>query len=506
MQVINCKLQNFASYKELEFNFENQGLTLIQGPTGAGKSTLCDVVPWVLFGRTAKDGAVDEVRSWNADGTTYGHVILDMGDYSLWIARTRSPNDLYYVIDGVWEHPKRGKDINDTQKLINSLLGFDVNTYLAGSYFHEFSQTAQFFITTAKNRRAICEQLVDLSLAKTLQTKLSDSKKELDKIMQEYAQKIQLYADRIQQLEKQYYKDKAKTFIQDKDVEMSSLMNKMGNALSKKTSQEYIDKLELIIKIESAKLVDTKCTTCGAPIDHKESLEIDNMKYELNKHKSDNQNQQKIIDALYDSYEKVEKQTNTFAELEIWRLEKLKETQELQNVYANAHGKYQADIADIELLQEIVNDFRGITIKTTIKQLEDGTNALLSNHFDAEIRVLFEVIDADKLDVTIYKDGNICSYTQLSKGQRQLLKLCFGVSVMRSISNHQGVNFNCLFFDEAVDGMDDNFRIKTFRLLEELALEHESVFVVDHSEALKSMFVNKYSVELINGNSVINGA
>jgi ABC-type lipoprotein export system ATPase subunit len=95
---------NFGSYKHLEFDFNSNGLTLISGPTGSGKSTLCDIVPWILFGRTSKGGAVDEVRSWDAEEATTGTLML----HGISITRSRKPNDL--TIDG-----RRGKDLNDTQ-------------------------------------------------------------------------------------------------------------------------------------------------------------------------------------------------------------------------------------------------------------------------------------------------------------------------------------------------------------------------------------------------------
>lgn len=46
--------KNFASFRELEFDFSNKGLTLIAGPTGSGKSTLLDAPSWCLFGVTSK--------------------------------------------------------------------------------------------------------------------------------------------------------------------------------------------------------------------------------------------------------------------------------------------------------------------------------------------------------------------------------------------------------------------------------------------------------------------
>jgi hypothetical protein len=158
---------------------------------------------------------------------------------------------------------------------------------------------------------------------------------------------------------------------------------------------------------------------------------------------------------------------------------------------------------DLETLEDITAAFRSTLIKNTVYDIENTTNDILLNHFDAEIQVEFNGTDNDKLEINIKKDGNAASFTQLSKGQRQLLKLSFGVAVMKSISNHKGVHFSQLFFDEFADGLDESMKIKSFSLLQELSLSHESVFAIDHSEGLKAMFDNKYSVTLVNGNSEI---
>ena len=184
VNIISATIQNFGSYKKLEFSFDKQGLCLIQGLTGSGKSTLMDIVPWVLFGVTAKDGSVDEVKSWDSNGDTEGRLIIDLNGVPIIIQRIRGKtNDLHYSqqdVPGI----TRGKDLKDTQKQINQLLGITPETYLAGAYFHEFSKAASFFITSAKSRREICEQIVDLSFTKQKQATLTFNYKTISNLSQ----------------------------------------------------------------------------------------------------------------------------------------------------------------------------------------------------------------------------------------------------------------------------------------------------------------------------------
>ena len=65
MKLLKASVVNFGSYSKLDFDFNNQGLTLIQGSTGSGKSTLQDIAIWTVLGITAKDGNADDVRNWN---------------------------------------------------------------------------------------------------------------------------------------------------------------------------------------------------------------------------------------------------------------------------------------------------------------------------------------------------------------------------------------------------------------------------------------------------------
>jgi DNA repair exonuclease SbcCD ATPase subunit len=164
----------------------------------------------------------------------------------------------------------------------------------------------------------------------------------------------------------------------------------------------------------------------------------------------------------------------------------------------------QEKLADIEQLLVVTDTYRSVSINNTISYVETQTNRFLMENFDAEIQVKFEVESADKLDVQIFRGENLASFTQLSKGQRQLLKLCFGISVMQAVQNHHGVKFHQIFIDEATDGLDEQMKGKVFKLLETLTREYGDVFLVEHSESLKNLFTNKYTVELVNGESQIN--
>ncbi len=505
MRIISVELENFASYNHLEFCYSGQGLTQLTGLTGSGKSTLCDAIPWCLFGRTAKGGTVDEVLSWPGDQITFGNIQLSVNNTYYNIIRTRGPkakdNDLFYYTENFRENV-RGKDLNDTQKIINNLLGMDYDLYLAAAYYHEFSQTAQFFNTTAKIRRQMCEQLVDLSLATTLQPKLADQAKLL--VKQESENSNAIYGTRMQiELLKRMFTAETVRFNEwnlNKTKRIAAIKAKYDSFASDRalTLNNYLDQEAAWIAKLDAHHAATTCPECGGPKKaFKSTTDPVNPYTALIQQECDRENtyEQQLIDLeLEDNPHK------TAAEVTSVEIQTNQDTLDRLNMQTQA---ISLGLDDINTLRECIDQYRSISIQNAISDLEANTNSLLETHFDAEIRVEFVSSDADKIDVTISKDGNLCSFTQLSKGQRGILKLCFAVSVMQAVQNHHGIKCDQLFFDEATDGLDDSMRVKAADLLSTLVQSYNSIFLVDHSEAVKAVINNKYHVELINGQSVV---
>ncbi len=474
MRLLYSYIKNFSSYEEVSLTLCNQGLTLIQGNTGSGKSTLCDIVPWILFGKTAKNGSVDEVLTWPGDKVTFGRAVIEINDSEINIYRMRAANpkhnDLYWTVSG-HDEKNRGKDLLDTQKRINGLLGMDCDLYLSGSYFHEFSQAAQFFSTTAKNRREICEQVVDLSLAVSLQDKITNNIRAAKKQLQEINTKTEVLASNIAMLKNMQKTELTKVSDWDKAHDFDIIKTK-----------------ELYERFEENRDIKPKsniCPTCKTVLGQTKHI-----------HNNSENPYKAKLEALIT-------QTNPHTgSAKDFSLDIVNKQYDLHDLDV-ARDKLLEKSGDLAILGDVVEMFRTTLIQSTTVFLEDQTNHMLSTYFDAEIEVSFSATSTDNLLVIIRKDGNICSYAQLSKGQRQLLRLCFGVAIMKAVSNHHSVKFNTLWIDEGLDGLSDALKIKAYRLFQELQIEYENVFVVEHSESLKALFENKYSVALTDHGSFV---
>lgn len=563
MKLISITAENFGSYKNLRLDFNNKGLTLISGPTGAGKSTIMDSVSWVLFGKTAKNGTADEVVKWGSTETTSATIELS----NMSITRTRNPNDLYYT-----PYPTRGmmrgKDLKDTQLKINEILGVTPETFLAAVYMHEFSLTAEFFQTNAKNRRQIMEQITDLSLAKKLQENSSEYAKMLKQDLENLEGDLKVLNALLSSRQSEREKQKARALSWQKslteqlkqlDFESKNFDNIKSEALQKidkerkdfeeqrhefilsvwdeiRNIDETAHKLQaeftsakIALEARKTSIPAEKCAECGSVKnaaahmllqrdEHKNEqtqttlstllgkkhtlLErIERHKREVNPYDAKIEAKAAEVNIAQEKYQSKATETNPY---DIDALDQqIADMSETIQARRKTRDVTQSDLNSVKLLQEVIQQFRGQVISNTVSFLQNKTNKFLETHFDSEFKVAFTVAEADSLDTEVYKDGILCSYTQLSKGQRQMLKLCFGAAIQLAVANYCGTQFNTIFMDEVLTGLDETNKGKAFGLIQELATSYENIYIIEHNESFKTLFTSRIDVTLENGNSLI---
>lgn len=559
MKLGKCAVKNFASYRELEIDFSDKGLVLIYGATGSGKSTLQDIPCWILFGQTAKGGLVDDIRNWQAgEEITSGILTVDLPDGRITVCRLRGKgkNDLYWI-DG--DYPgtiNRGKDLAETQKRLVQKLRCDSTLFTSATYFHEFSPTATFFSSNSKQQRELFECVADISLPvkllenipfrkKTLKTdfdrlhqarsytcgqseaiarRLSDSRKsflrwndEQSKLLEHLEEKSQQFdlekSNQISALQKQYQQEDNE---KSKKIDLwLSQVNRLKSDPKPKNYDSYINELKNHLR----------CELCGS-LSEQTHAKISQLEQEKSEHiramadvdricgyisdcsNSKNSFESAIETSLSSSnhypylLEKEKLKTNPFGEC-VKNCEQELHSLSLQLFEEqNNIKKVEYDILLLGCLGDLSHHLRSELLSRVIIQIQDSTNRYIERYFDGELSVNFSLEEAG-INVSVQKSGFTCSYKQLSKGQRQILKLCFGVAVMEESANNSGILFQNLFFDESLDGLDTELKLKAFSLFEELSTRHGTVMVIDHAPELQQQFQSKIRVCLDNDSSIL---
>lgn len=555
MKVKSIRVENFGSYPAYEHDFGEEGLSLVYGATGSGKSTFMDMVPWILYGVTAKDGNVDEVCSWQSPGEpTTGHATVEVSGQQIEITRVRgkgSRNDLYWTENGGQE--RRGKDLSDTQRLLDSALGVTASAYLYGSYLHEFSPTGTFWVASAKDRRKLFERVAPLEFPAQLAQKASDARKEtkaaLSKVevglagLEGKLEQTKLMASDTlnrsngwadsQKQKAEALALKAVRFETDRQMELAKLasLEKQWQAQKQAEFDTLADELlQLEGKLKDHAEFDAeikrhmdqaRCVTCKAlplsanakitRLQSEKTANSYNVKYfEQGKVRLQALDKELKANPHTPAIEKVKKSGNTYqeegarvlAEANPFEAQADKLRRDVNSLVAEVatakalQAKLEGRLSSLTRIYDLSFELRGQMLQRAVQAIQDETNGLLERYFDAEIRVTFSLPSSDTLEVEIQKSGYDCTYRQLSKGQRGLLKLAFGVSVMEAVSNQAGIANNVMFLDEALDGLDESLKVKAHGLFTELAVRHPSVYLIDHSPGLQNLMDRRYRVEL----------
>lgn len=148
MKIVKVDAEDFLALGKVSFNLADKGLILLQGENkddpsansnGAGKSSLVDLICWVLWGSTARGLSGDGVIREGAKKAVASLQIDDEDSGELWLVeRTRKKNKETVQLmkckgPGEWEDHSLGT-IKLTQAFIPKILGCSEEVFKAAVY------------------------------------------------------------------------------------------------------------------------------------------------------------------------------------------------------------------------------------------------------------------------------------------------------------------------------------------------------------------------------------
>lgn len=284
----SLKLTNFQSWKSLQFDFTS-GITLIDGVNqvdgtreGVGKSAIPNSLAWGLYGKLPKDVKIDEVIHFNSKSCK---VEVEFDKFK--VVRSRKPDDLYIERDG---KKLKGKDAKETNKLIETYVGFSFNTFKQAIYFAQ-KDNSRFINAGEEERIRIFEELLNFNVftaarkraheyIKGLEKELSDAdnqrrsaareldlhKKSINSYTniiknqnQKYLAQKQAMEGKLSELIKKYKNSNLNTNLHDTDALLSDIEKlQKGVDLAKEKQQSW--KLALHTKESLEKSIQTQTT------------------------------------------------------------------------------------------------------------------------------------------------------------------------------------------------------------------------------------------------------
>lgn len=550
--------KNFMSWDTLEFDFET-GVTLVTGENlddntseGAGKSSIPNALCWGLFGCVPKDINIDDVIKTGKKSCIVT-VQLDNGDM---ITRSRKPNQLF-ISDYDVTSVEQGKDLKETQKMVEALIGMSFDTFCQSVYFAQ-NYSNKFITATQENKAKILSELQDLSVFDKASRQSKDKAKEAEnsrlqfEIEKGYAYNALVNAnselktfeglsqtfdqDRLSQLDEiigRSYSISLK--VNELEAEIKSTVNASSNLSGKLDEFDEIErhliecrnKLYHIEQLKSYATNNTNCPTCGQDLPHKEHITIPDdtelkSKYEYLKSEKDRLNlemaklvnQKNYNSLLQEKLQNLVEQKNNVAK-EIERVEKLENPylNKLEELSINRHKlrtKVEKLTENIELQNRLKNryeflkdgfkEIKSYVFQSLLAELNRNTNRYLSELFEVPAYITFDNIsdegDISKIKTTVLLDGNERSLGLLSGGQFRRVQLAVDFALSDIVAQRSKNPINIRILDEAFKDLSEPSMERIVNVLQKMK---GSTILIEHNSIIKNIVNRVYKVQLKDG-------
>lgn len=165
--------ENFLCFDSLVVDYWKRGIVVVSSinkdwpgrSNGGGKTSVLDLLPVGLFGRTFKDQEADEWASRDSNKGAKDHLefaiprLESNGHTRVVIERTRRPAAIRLWIDG--KPAETGNRISDMNKRIEAICGFSWDTFASTIYIND-DEIRNFMFGTRKQRHEMLAKLLNL--------------------------------------------------------------------------------------------------------------------------------------------------------------------------------------------------------------------------------------------------------------------------------------------------------------------------------------------------------
>ena len=528
MKLQKIRIKGFKSiYDELELDFKNdiRGFWKINGPVGAGKTTIGEAIIFGLYG-DIKGKNNGDLISW---GEKHGEIEVwcESNGYSLYIKRELNKYGLspiyaevngeelvftnkrnaqkqleeeYYDISRItlellciisFNNFKSIANLNtgDTKQFLDQVFGF----YVLTNYTNICKDIKQDIVNNIHNnnlhKNSIEQQidrLVKMSNIELIEGDIKQLQNELKVVTEALSDVRKSRSETISKIreelaEHQNKLQEIKTLGANNKKEIDFIKKGVCPTCGSKIDQSKLQEKELLRNtlLESynntKKIIDDINKTIS---EHKSNYDIQENKYntnilELNKKISQLKEQEKRLKISSDEIEDLKNQLD-ITEKNISKLEIEKNDWDM--LY---------DILSINIRQNILASF----IPLLNKSIQEYTTK-----FQLPYTITFD--NQFKCNIDLYGGQNNIPISMLSTGQTKVVNISIILGVLKTIMS--SVNFNICLLDELLSNMHTELRGDICRVLKENLKEDQTIFIISHAELDDQYFDGSLDVELTN--------
>ncbi len=181
IKFVSIDIVGYKSIRErLTYNFSDDGLHLIVGKNGSGKSNFLESILWCIHGKTIKGLKVDQVVNWDSDAGTKVELIIEKNNKSYKIIRCRGysgmPNKpaIFEFVDGQWTEIQA----TNPQDIVDGVVNLTWDETLTSVYYSA-ENFRSFLEMRPDDRKRFMERIFGVSMFDAAYERATVKRKEL---------------------------------------------------------------------------------------------------------------------------------------------------------------------------------------------------------------------------------------------------------------------------------------------------------------------------------------
>lgn len=541
----NLIIEGFCSIPQYTLNLNSgNGIVIVRGPNGFGKSTLFNSISWVCYGKTSK--GISNVNTWDNikpkgyKGTmvqifftkaniTYS--IIRCQNYTGEVLGAKGKDRLILLEDGI-EVKEKGKPA--IQQKIIKILGMSYELFNNSLMFGQ--GVKRLIQESGSDKKKLFEEVFELeylNVAKQLATnEMSEVRDDIEHFeielrnLKANLEESNLTYKKLRDSERNFNRDLAKKRkeIEDKIEKCRKSLKsiKFNEKLLTKKKKELADLKSFLSKLNK-EYTDNKAKLSYEALyesvskalgylsrgnNRMASLEMTQLGIALNEVNNFSSRKEEVISKIDKVRDKIDNEEDKQSEYETLKeriseyktqLKSLKPNKEILSTeykdkakkikakLDNLNSKYDVKLKEYENYTWLIKDPLGNKgIKSYIMETSlDLLNHILDSYSDTlGFRIEFGIdLESTKKDfyTLIEIRGNYADYDELSGGQKQLVNIAMAFAMHESQSMSKGINL--LFLDEVFESLStDNIEL-VLELIKNMSKD-KTIFLITHHDSL----------------------
>lgn len=510
MRVNRIELENFVVHRGNTLDLPTQGIVLLTGENGEGKSLFVDAVAFACWGKTLRGSAKPDHASVR--------VVLDSGVVS------RDDRGFVFDVRGI------NSSAFDTKAKAQKTFDQNVTSMDQWARMHvlcDHSSESLFCRVSDSQRKHVLCELLDLSHVARAYTHANTKRLQLEKSTQQASAELTTSRALLEEITAQLPSTETEASVQQRKVVLDDLIKQRDvlnarldallptlerHRLARRDNENFIyEARREVEELEGDAIIvsEGKCPYCNSTIantselTNKSSRLIDDKirqlndaiekREALNTYYADTKSQcdslvnkiheiGRAIDSAKVEYEVAKGSLIRVATYALRRDKQLELVRRVERNFENHSNALRITECAAHVLSP--QGFISAYLQSAVTTLESNANYWLQT-MNSNLRVTLECTDetkagnvVNKIAIRINRSG---TYQSASSGERKRIDL----AMMLSLQNLRGTSQGTLFFDESFDGLDHDGMRGVARVLEQLS-QHRTVVVISHASALQN--------------------